>query len=135
LRDRSGPGNGAHKSANLPLDGIQQEFYVLKQRKRWDMAELGRAEGAEFDRPKPSEGSESETGRPNAAQRSYLLRGLSQAGGKLPLFDRDGQHVHPALVRACIAHGWAAPWFGNPLKPDWLVCKLTEKGRRALSEG
>jgi hypothetical protein len=39
------------------------------------------------------------------------------------------------LVRACIAHGWAEPWFGNPLKPDWLVCKLTEKGRRALSEG
>ena len=73
-------------------------------------------------------------GRPNAAQRHYLLRGLSQPGGKLPLFDRDGQHIHPALVRACIAHGWAAPWFGNPLKTDWLVCKLTEKGRRALTE-
>jgi hypothetical protein len=38
------------------------------------------------------------------------------------------------LVRACIAHGWAAPWFGNPLKPDWLVCKLTEKGRLVLGE-
>jgi len=96
------------------------------------MAELEWAEDAQCE---PDEGGESQTGRPNAAQRSYLLRGLSQAGGKLPLFDRDGQHVHPALVRACIAHGWAEPWFGNPLKPDWLVCKLTEKGRRALSEG
>jgi hypothetical protein len=99
------------------------------------MAELEWAEDAQSNTRGPVEGGESQTGRPNAAQRSYLLRGLAQAGGKLPLFDRDGQHVHPALVRACIAHGWAEPWFGNPLKPDWLVCKLTEKGRRALSEG
>ena len=72
-------------------------------------------------------------GRPNAAQRRYLSRGLTEPGGKLPLFDEYGQHIHPALVRACIAHGWAEPWFGNPLKPDWLVCKLTDKGRRVLS--
>jgi hypothetical protein len=89
---------------------------------------------AESDTREPSEGSESETGRPNAAQRRYLMRGLSQAGGKLPLFDSDGQHIHPALVRACIAHGWAEPWFGNPLKPDWLICKLSDKGRRVLSQ-
>ena len=73
-------------------------------------------------------------GRPNPVQRRYLSRGLKQAGGKLPLFDEDGQHFHPALVRACIAHGWAEPWFGNPLKPEWLICKLTDKGRRALSD-
>ena len=72
--------------------------------------------------------------RPNPAQRRYLTRGLKQPGGKLPLFDEEGQHVHPALVRACVAHGWAEPWFGNPLKPDWLICKLTEKGRLALGE-
>jgi hypothetical protein len=71
-------------------------------------------------------------GRPNPAQRRYLSRGLTQPGGKLPLFDEEGQHFHPALVRACIAHGWAEPWFGNPLKPDWLTCKLTDKGRAAL---
>ena len=98
------------------------------------MAGLERVEGAELGAPERSEGREPEEGHRNAAQRSYLLRGFSQAGGKLPLFDRDGQHIHPALVRACIAHGWAEPWFGNPLKPDWLVCKLTEKGRRAISE-
>jgi hypothetical protein len=71
-------------------------------------------------------------GRPNPAQRRYLSRGLTQPGGKLPLFDEEGQHFHPALVRACIAHGWAEPWFGNPLKPDWLTCKLTDKGRAVL---
>jgi hypothetical protein len=93
------------------------------------MAGLERDRCAESDTLEPSEGSVSGTGRPNTAQRRYLARGLSQAGGKLPLFDSDGQHIHPALVRACIAHGWAEPWFGNPLKTDWLVCKLTEKGR------
>jgi len=60
----------------------------------------------------------------------YLRRGLPQAGGKLPLFDLDGQAMNPRLVRHCLAQGWAEPWFNNPLKPDWLVCKLTEQGRR-----
>ena len=36
-------------------------------------------------------------------------------------------------IRACIDHGWAEPWFTNPLKPDWLVCKLTDAGRAALT--
>jgi len=72
--------------------------------------------------------------RPNAAQRRYLSRGLTQPGGKLPLFDENGTRVHPALVKACVAHGWAEPWFGNPLKPDWLICKLTEEGRRLMSK-
>ena len=79
-------------------------------------------------------GENTDVGRPNAMQRRYLNRGLSQPGGKLPLFDENGQHFHPALIRACLAHGWAEPWFGNPLKPDWLICKLTEKGRRALND-
>ena len=60
----------------------------------------------------------------------YLRRGLLQPGGKLPLFDLDGQAVDPRLVRHCLTQGWAEPWFNNPLKPDWLVCKLTEQGRR-----
>ncbi len=51
-------------------------------------------------------------------------------GGKLPLFDLDGQAVAAAIVRRCLDRGWAEPWFSNPLKPDWLVCKLTETGRR-----
>jgi hypothetical protein len=60
----------------------------------------------------------------------YLRRGLAQPGGKLPLFDLDGQTVAAAIVRRCLGRGWAEPWFSNPLKPDWLVCKLTESGRR-----
>jgi len=74
------------------------------------------------------------TARPNPAQRKYLARGLTQPGGKLPLFDEFGQHVHPALVKACIAHGWAEPWFDNPLKPEWMICKLTQEGRRLAQE-
>lgn len=70
--------------------------------------------------------------RPNAIQRRYLARGLGQPGGKLPLFDEDGQPVHPRLVRTCVARGWAEPWFRNPLKADWLVCRLTQAGRRAV---
>ena len=60
----------------------------------------------------------------------YLRRGLAQPGGKLPLFDLDGQAIDAAIVRRCLERGWAEPWFSNPLKPDWLVCKLTERGRR-----
>ena len=71
-------------------------------------------------------------GRPTEAQRRYLERGLTQPGGKLPLFDREGREVPHNTVKACIAHGWAEPWFSNPVKPDWVVCKLTPAGYRAL---
>jgi len=66
---------------------------------------------------------------PTAVQRAWLRRGLDQPGGKLPLFDDEGQQVCERTVRACIDKGWAEPWFSNPLKPDWIVCKLTEIGR------
>lgn len=71
---------------------------------------------------------------PTLPQLLYLRRGLTQAGGKLPLFDLDGQAVDGAIVRRCLDRGWAEPWFSNPLKPDWLVCKLTESGRRLAAE-
>jgi hypothetical protein len=70
---------------------------------------------------------------PTAAQRVWLVRGLDQPGGKLPLFDRDGQQVNPRTVKTCLERGWAEPWFSNPLKPDWLVCKLTPAGRSAVA--
>ncbi|WP_184798257.1 hypothetical protein [Nitrospirillum iridis] len=66
---------------------------------------------------------------PTAVQKRWLCRGLAQAGGKLPLFWADGSKVSAATVKACLAAGWAAPWFSNPLKPDWLVCRLTDAGR------
>lgn len=71
--------------------------------------------------------------RPSAAQRRWLERGLDQPGGKLPLFDSEGQKVSRRTVESCIKQGWAEPWFDNPLKKDWIVCKLTEEGRRAVS--
>jgi hypothetical protein len=67
---------------------------------------------------------------PSLDELLYLRRGLAQPGGKLPLFDLDGQEIDSALVRRCLGRGWAEPWFNNPLKPDWLVCKLTDAGRR-----
>ena len=70
--------------------------------------------------------------RPTEPQRRFLVRGLTEPGGKLPLFDREGRQVPRRTVEACIAHGWAEPWTANPIKPDWLVCKLTSAGYRAL---
>src|ERR1700744_1462301 len=69
---------------------------------------------------------------PSGAQRRYLEGGLEQAGGKLPLFDRDGREVPKKTVQACIAHGWAEAWTRNPIKPEWLVCRLTAAGYQIL---
>ncbi|MFN3462044.1 MAG: hypothetical protein ACK4ZN_13630 [Oceanibaculum sp.] len=71
--------------------------------------------------------------KPTPAQRAWLARGIDQPGGKLPLFDEEGQRVKTQTIRSCIDQGWAEPWFANPLKPDWLVCKLTDAGRMALA--
>ncbi|MSP43110.1 MAG: hypothetical protein EXR08_07060 [Alphaproteobacteria bacterium] len=61
-----------------------------------------------------------------------MRRGISEPGGKLPLFDRRGQEINPAIIQICIGNGWAEHWFANPLKPDWLVCRLTQKGREIV---
>nr|WP_184431569.1 hypothetical protein [Roseospira goensis] len=63
-----------------------------------------------------------------------MRRGLAQPGGKLPLFDANGRRVSRRLVQACLDAGWAEPWFANPVKPDWQVCKLTDAGR-TVAEG
>lgn len=73
--------------------------------------------------------------RPTRQQLTWLTRGLDQPGGKLPLFDGNGKRVSSRTVKACIRAGWAEPWFANPIKPDWEVCKLTEAGRRVASGG
>ena len=70
---------------------------------------------------------------PTDVQIRWLQRGLEQPGGKLPLFDRIGQKVSEQTVRSCIRNGWAEPWFNNPIKPDWLVCRLTDAGRTLAS--
>lgn len=89
--------------------------------------------GSEGDaRPAELAGGAAREHRPTPAQRRYLKRGMEQAGGKLPLFDVEGQRIDAQTVRACLKSGWAEPWFDNPLKPDWLICRLTPEGRAAL---
>ncbi|MCW9039071.1 MAG: hypothetical protein OQJ76_01125 [Rhodospirillales bacterium] len=73
------------------------------------------------------------TRRPTRMQIRWLRRGLEQPGGKLPLFDESGQKVSDQTVQSCVKQGWAEPWFSNPMKPDWLVCKLTDKGIKVAS--
>jgi hypothetical protein len=70
--------------------------------------------------------------RPTEPQRRYLERGVTQPGGKLPLFDADGREVPVRTIQSCIAHGWAEPWIHNPIRPEWMVCKLTAKGYAVL---
>jgi len=83
--------------------------------------------------------TDSETGipagtrKPSPAQLRYLRLGMGQAGGKLPLFDEEGQEISAKTIRSCVEAGWAEPWFANPVKPDWLVCRLTPMGRGAVS--
>ena len=72
-------------------------------------------------------------GSPTSNQLHWLSRGLDQAGGKLPLFDENGQRISERTVRSCLEKGWAKPWFDNPIKPDWQICGLTEAGRRLFS--
>jgi hypothetical protein len=78
---------------------------------------------------------ESRSIAPSAAQKRYLQLGMDQPGGKLPLFDENGQEIKPATIRSCVEKGWAEPWFENPVKPGWLVCRLTENGRKVLKPG
>ena len=71
-------------------------------------------------------------GQLSKTQRLWLERGLKEPGGKLPLFDQHGQRVSERTVRSCVEKGWAEPWFENPIKPDWIVCRLTDRGRQIL---
>lgn len=69
---------------------------------------------------------------PNDDQRRYLERGLAEPGGKLPLRDREGRETDRKTVESCMERGWTEPWFANPLKPAWLVCRLTPAGHAVL---
>ncbi|MEX0589616.1 MAG: hypothetical protein WD207_00865 [Xanthobacteraceae bacterium] len=57
---------------------------------------------------------------------------MREPGGKLPLFDENGREISRRTIEACIAHGWAELWGPNPVKADWLVCRLTDAGHRIL---
>lgn len=92
------------------------------------------AEDVALPRPKlKPRGLPTAPGQPTEVQRAWLARGLDQPGGKLPLFDDAGKRIDARTIRACIDQGWAEPWFANPLKPDWLVCRLTDAGRALIA--
>jgi hypothetical protein len=40
----------------------------------------------------------------------------------------------PRTIQSCLTQGWVRPWATNPIKPDWLICKLTAAGRAAVTE-
>ena len=91
-------------------------------------------ESATLVRERPGKGlGQQRAVHPTAVQRAWLKQGLGEPGGKLPLFDRQGQPYNRRTIQSCIAQGWAEPWIENPIKPDWLVCKLTKTGRAAVS--
>ena len=72
--------------------------------------------------------------KPTVGQLKWLAAGLAQPGGKLPLFDKNGQRISRRTVESCVEKGWAEPWFENPIKPDWQVCKLTQPGRDIVKQ-
>ena len=81
----------------------------------------------------PPECISSEREKPTEVQKKWLRRGLGQPGGKLPLFDDQGQKVSEQTVKSCLKKGWVVPWFDNPLKPNWIVCKLTKIGEKVAA--
>lgn len=80
-----------------------------------------------------ADGAALKAGKLTAPQKRWLKSGLNQPGGKLPLFDAQGRQIPARTIRSCIDAGWAEPWFSNPIKPDWLVCRLTPEAFRTLN--
>src|SRR3954453_22994626 len=76
----------------------------------------------------PPAGRPAAARRPTQAQWRYLERGLTQAGGKLPLFDRNGREVSRKTIESCIAQGWPPAWWPTPTKPYGVVARLLEGG-------
>lgn len=74
------------------------------------------------------------TRRMTVGQKQYLMRGLAEPGGKLPLFDLNGQRISRQTIESCLNNGWCEPWTKNPILPSWLVCRLTSKGKAALKK-
>lgn len=68
-----------------------------------------------------------------AELRSWLQGGYDRADGRLAIFDMFGEPVNKAVVKSAIASGLAEPWFSSPMRPQWTVCRLTAKGRDAVS--
>ena len=62
----------------------------------------------------------------------WLRGGESRVDGRLALFDRFGEPIDRKVIKTAIASGLAEPWFANPMRPQWTVCRLTPKGHDFL---
>lgn len=65
---------------------------------------------------------------------AWLYTGATNREGRLALFDDTGQRIDKTIQQIAISQGWAEGWFANPMRPDWMVCRLTPSGRRFLAE-
>jgi len=116
-----------------PIPFRSRRLSVVEGSRSGTPAPTAQAPAAAEPKAKPK-GLPPSPGAPTDVQKAWLTRGLSQPGGKLPLFDDAGKRIDARTIRACIDQGWAEPWFSNPLKPDWLVCRLTDSGRAVASQ-
>lgn len=116
-----------------PIPFRSRRLSVVEGSRNGSAAKSGPAVAAPRPKAKPR-GLPPSPGAPTEVQKAWLARGLSQPGGKLPLFDDAGRRIDARTIRACIDQGWAEPWFANPLKPDWLVCRLTDAGRAVAAQ-
>ncbi len=66
--------------------------------------------------------------RPTPPQLAWLVRGASQPGGKLPLFDEGGQRISPRTIRACIGPGLGRALVREPPEAG-LACLQADAGR------
>jgi len=64
----------------------------------------------------------------------WLKGGLTRDDGRLALFDQFGEPIRKTVIQTAIAAGLAEPWFASPMRPQWTVCRLTQKGRRAATK-
>ena len=65
--------------------------------------------------------------------RDWLNGGLNREDGRLAIFDTFGEPINKAVIKTAIASGFAEPWFSSPMRPQWMVCRLTAKGRAVVS--
>ncbi|MEP3655166.1 MAG: hypothetical protein ABJO36_09745 [Litorimonas sp.] len=64
---------------------------------------------------------------------NWLKGGLDRSDGRLAMFDTFGEPVNKAVIKSAIAAGLAEPWFSSPMRPQWMVCRITAKGRETLN--
>ncbi len=69
----------------------------------------------------------------DAELNAWLSGGLNRADSRLALFDQFGEPIDPNIVKSAIEKGLAEPWFSSPMRPQWMVCRLTSQGRHVLA--